>query len=226
MRAELSMSPLCQLGLVTAVSKSTAIQKRQIDIQVTRMRLFDLICLRHPLTFAPVTFWVAESWSHLVARLRGGRGGGRGDVINAKSGMTSTKNWKLHPVSLPLYRSDSEGNGKWFILLCRLVVKCSLFLPMSCDWTGSWHFLRAYAFYQPPAFSRKLHGVSNRQNRMCQSGKGARKAMNWLCSPVLRRRRIASPSGLCISFTFWELSSFQSRIFLLKSSFFRNLVPF
>ena len=66
----------------------------------------------------------------------------------------------------------------------------------------------------------------NRQNRMCQSGKGARKAMNWLCSPVLRQRRIASLSGLCISFTFWDLSSFQSRILLLKSSFFRKLVPF
>ena len=33
-------------------------------------------------------------------------------------------------------------------------------------------------------------------------------------------------AGLCISSTFWKLRSFQSRIILLKSSFFRNLVPF
>ena len=33
-------------------------------------------------------------------------------------------------------------------------------------------------------------------------------------------------TGLCISSTFWELSYFQSRILFLKSSFFRDLVPF
>ena len=34
------------------------------------------------------------------------------------------------------------------------------------------------------------------------------------------------PPGLGISSTCWELSSFQTRILLLKSSFFRNLVQF
>ena len=37
---------------------------------------------------------------------------------------------------------------------------------------------------------------------------------------------VSQSAGLCISSTFWELSSFQSRILEVKGSCFRNLVPF
>ena len=90
--------------------------------------------LRHPATFTPVTFWASESRSHLVAALRRiERKEGRGDVINAKSGMTSTKNWKLHPVSLSIAPQIWRGAEWGFIQPAILVMGWYLILVLSFD---------------------------------------------------------------------------------------------